>query len=844
MSRVCDVGERAPAGILPLLGDTEQRWPTPVRAALYLLGLCWCFMGVAVISDVFMSAIERITAQKTRKYNPTTARYYTVLVWNPTVANLTLMALGSSAPEILLSVIEVFVQRFYSGDLGPSTVVGSAAFNLLVITAICCVAIPDGEVRRIKEFGVYVVTAVFSLVAYLWLSFILSVNSPSIVEPWEGIMTFLYFPILVWVAYAADRGCFAQDKGQHDLARKSIISADMEPDELSSLAMDVRQRHGQDLTDEQVCAILQHEGGMRPSRAQYRIAATRSMTGGKRVSVPSNDLEKSDVSPKTMPSFFKGDKNKVIPLDEDEEDEDAAPPEEGFARVQFYKAKHAVLENAGHVSLLVLRDGDLSCLAAVHVKTREGAAKELRDFHPIDGVLEFQPGETEKVIKVTIVDDVAYEDDEEFFVDLSDARDHEGSKTTVVGRRNSAEVLIIDDDKPGELTMAEEVVFTESGVGPQKVELNVERVKGGTGKVTCKYKTENDSAVASVDYEAAEGELVFEDGVIQATISLTILPRGRYDRTEMFRVILTEVTGGARFDRDTDGGADSCICTIKLEADPASKEQVDKVMSTLSARWEKAKVGHSNWAEQFREAFVIGADEEGEDGEEFTPGVLDYILHALNLPWKILFALVPPTDFLGGWLCFVSSLAMIGLVTAIIGDMASLAGCVLDIPDEITAITLVALGTSLPDTFASKTAAIQEPCADASICNVTGSNSVNVFLGVGLPWMIASLYWRLGGADDEWTQKYAHEDFAKGWEDGAFVVKAGKLNFSVTVFSICAVFALILLYLRRRFCGGELGGPKVLKYVSTCVLISLWFVYLVCSIWYILDQSRKAESVS
>ena len=29
-----------------------------------------------------------------------------VLVWNETVANLTLMALGSSAPEILLAIIE------------------------------------------------------------------------------------------------------------------------------------------------------------------------------------------------------------------------------------------------------------------------------------------------------------------------------------------------------------------------------------------------------------------------------------------------------------------------------------------------------------------------------------------------------------------------------------------------------------------------------------------------------------------------------------------------------------------------------------------------------------------
>lgn len=29
-----------------------------------------------------------------------------VLVWNPTIANLSLLALGSSAPEILLSCIE------------------------------------------------------------------------------------------------------------------------------------------------------------------------------------------------------------------------------------------------------------------------------------------------------------------------------------------------------------------------------------------------------------------------------------------------------------------------------------------------------------------------------------------------------------------------------------------------------------------------------------------------------------------------------------------------------------------------------------------------------------------
>lgn len=49
------------------------------------------------------------------------------------VANLTLMALGSSAPEILLSVIEGIMRLGGKpGELGPSTIAGSAAFNLLV----------------------------------------------------------------------------------------------------------------------------------------------------------------------------------------------------------------------------------------------------------------------------------------------------------------------------------------------------------------------------------------------------------------------------------------------------------------------------------------------------------------------------------------------------------------------------------------------------------------------------------------------------------------------------------------------------------------------------------------
>lgn len=222
------------------------------------------------------------------------------------------------------------------------------------------------------------------------------------------------------------------------------------------------------------------------------------------------------------------------------------------------------------------------------------------------------------------------------------------------------------------------------------------------------------------------------------------------------------------------------------------------------------------------------------------PSVADYVMHIITVPWKILFAFVPPTDYCGGWLSFVCSLLMIALVTAIIGDMAALLGCVLGLPDEVTAITFVALGTSLPDTFASRTAAVQDPTADASVGNVTGSNSVNVFLGLGLPWTMGSLYWSSRDPDATWIRKYGGADslvpIPSRFRDGAFVVRKGALAPSVTVFTCCALAAMSLLYFRRRHLGGELGGPKYNKILSACFLVCLWVVFVSLCSYFALDQ--------
>ncbi|KAG8232969.1 hypothetical protein J437_LFUL013581 [Ladona fulva] len=251
---------------------------------------------------------------------------------------------------------------------------------------------------------------------------------------------------------------------------------------------------------------------------------------------------------------------------------------------------------------------------------------------------------------------------------------------------------------------------------------------------------------------------------------------------------------------------------IRIKESKEFKNTVDKLVKRANA---SILVGTSSWKEQFIEAITVSAGDDGDDGgeepgEEKSPSCTDYVMHFVTLFWKIIFAFVPPTDHLNGWVCFCVSITWIGVLTAVIGDVASHFGCTVGIKDSVTAITLVALGTSLPDTFASKVAAVQDKYADASVGNVTGSNAVNVFMGIGIAWSIAAVYHSLRGE--------------------RFLVDPGNLAFSVTIFCSEAVIAiLVLLFRRSKVVGGELGGPYKIKVFTSLLLLSLWFFYVIMS---------------
>ncbi|MDY6824429.1 MAG: calcium/sodium antiporter [Thermodesulfobacteriota bacterium] len=103
--------------------------------AIYLL--------IIISNDFFIESLDRISEK---------------LRLSPSVAGATLMAMGSSAPELSIALIALFTHGGAHSDMGIGTIVGSAVFNILVITGLCAVirtaAVTLGAIIRDTAFYV------------------------------------------------------------------------------------------------------------------------------------------------------------------------------------------------------------------------------------------------------------------------------------------------------------------------------------------------------------------------------------------------------------------------------------------------------------------------------------------------------------------------------------------------------------------------------------------------------------------------------------------------------------------------------------------------------------------
>ncbi|XP_066123084.1 sodium/calcium exchanger 1 isoform X4 [Saccopteryx bilineata] len=864
--------------ILPIWEPQDPSFGDKIaRATVYFVAMVYMFLGVSIIADRFMSSIEVITSQEKeitiKKPNGETTKT-TVRIWNETVSNLTLMALGSSAPEILLSVIEVCGHNFHAGDLGPSTIVGSAAFNMFIIIALCVYVVPDGETRKIKHLRVFFVTAAWSIFAYTWLYLILSVISPGVVEVWEGLLTFFFFPICVVFAWVADRrllfykyvykryragkqrGMIIEHEGDRP-SSKTEIEMDgkvvnshvdnfldgalvLEVDErdqddeearreMARILKELKQKHPEKEIEQLIeLANYQVLSQQQKSRAFYRIQATRLMTGA-------GNILKRHAADQARKAVSMHEVNTEV------------AENDPVSKIFFEQGTYQCLENCGTVALTIIRrGGDLTNTVFVDFRTEDGTANAGSDYEFTEGTVVFKPGETQKEIRVGIIDDDIFEEDENFLVHLSNIKvsaeaSEDGileanhvSTLACLASPSTATVTIFDDDHAGIFTFEEPVTHVSESIGI--MEVKVLRTSGARGNVIVPYKTvEGTARGGGEDFEDTCGELEFQNDEIVKIITIRIFDREEYEKECSFSLVLEEpkwirrgMKGGFTITEECDDKqpltskeeeerriaemgrpilGEHTKLEVIIEESYEFKSTVDKLIKKTNLA---LVVGTNSWREQFIEAITVSAGEDDDDdecGEEKLPSCFDYVMHFLTVFWKVLFAFVPPTEYWNGWACFIVSILMIGVLTAFIGDLASHFGCTIGLKDSVTAVVFVALGTSVPDTFASKVAATQDQYADASIGNVTGSNAVNVFLGIGVAWSIAAIYHAANGEQ--------------------FKVSPGTLAFSVTLFTIFAFINVgVLLYRRRPEIGGELGGPRTAKLLTSSLFVLLWLLYI------------------
>jgi solute carrier family 8 (sodium/calcium exchanger) len=90
--------------------------------------------------------------------------------------------------------------------------------------------------------------------------------------------------------------------------------------------------------------------------------------------------------------------------------------------------------------------------------------------------------------------------------------------------------------------------------------------------------------------------------------------------------------------------------------------------------------------------------------------------------------------------------------------------------------------------------------------SLAGSNGVNVFLGCGIPWLIASVYQSSRGA--------------------TYVMRTPAIARLVIAYVAFAAVALGAFQINRGR-GGELGGTASTRFVMPMLLISMWAAYVV-----------------
>lgn len=222
--------------------------------------------------------------------------------------------------------------------------------------------------------------------------------------------------------------------------------------------------------------------------------------------------------------------------------DDDAPYRPGV--IAFSAIDYAIAENAGPVQITLLRSDGGDGAASVRLVTSDESALSPADYAATDTLVQWADGDVApKTVTIAIVNDTLVEGAERFVITLSQATG------AGLGEIASGHVTIVDDDLapqplPGALRFEAATVSIDEGAG--RIVLRVNRVGGSDGTVRVRYATQNGSANAGSDFEAASGLLTWAAGDTAAkTVAINIADDALAEGNEQFTLTLSAPEGGA-----------------------------------------------------------------------------------------------------------------------------------------------------------------------------------------------------------------------------------------------------------------------------------------------------------
>ncbi|WP_197998650.1 Calx-beta domain-containing protein [Gimesia aquarii] len=196
-----------------------------------------------------------------------------------------------------------------------------------------------------------------------------------------------------------------------------------------------------------------------------------------------------------------------------------------------------VNENQSYVTLFVRASEPVRLPLVVYHATQDNSATRPDDYTSPPGGSRFATGDrTISTFTIPIVNDLNWEPNESFFVNLTGVSIYNIDNPPVVFIDNQAEVTIIDDDGPN-VSIRDVTVDEDAGDATLTVSLQ----NAATFPINVDYTTANNTAIQTEDFSPTSGTVTFAPGETTVTFTVPIIDSAFSEETESFFVNLSNL---------------------------------------------------------------------------------------------------------------------------------------------------------------------------------------------------------------------------------------------------------------------------------------------------------------